>query len=99
MEIEIRRYLARERGCLSPVVQDLMIAKITKYEDILEDFAWWLKDRNYERTSVEVNGYTAKEIFKMAPRLDGIGVFNFLVTLRDNPDTAQKIIAEGFVVQ
>ena len=48
---------------------------------------------------LEVNGYTAGDICGMAPLLDGIGVYNFLVDLRDNPEAAQKAIDSGFVVK
>ena len=48
---------------------------------------------------VEVDGYRAQDIYEMAPMLDGIGVFNFLVTLRDDPEEGEKMIEEGFRVR
>lgn len=48
---------------------------------------------------MEIGGYTAKTIHEIAPQLVGIGVYNFLVTLRDDPEGAKEIIDEGFVVK
>lgn len=98
MEEKIEKYLIEETGEESEVVRRRLMEKVLKYDDIAKDFVKWLETRNYGEMKVEVGGYTAGEIYTMAPMLDGIGVFNFLVTLRDNPEGAKKIIEEGFVV-
>lgn len=98
MQERIEEYLVEERGVESPVVRGMLREKVTKYDDIAEEFSRWLETREYE-DEVEVGGYTAKRIHEMAPQLAGIGVFNFLVTLRDEPEEAQKVIDEGFVVK
>ncbi|MDR2546410.1 MAG: hypothetical protein LBC96_02730 [Lachnospiraceae bacterium] len=46
---------------------------------------------------VTIEGYTAAAISALAPFMDGVGVYNFMVTLRERPDNAKRIIAEGFV--
>jgi len=32
----------------------------------------------------------------LAPFMDGVGIYNFLITLRERPENAKRIIAEGF---
>ena len=93
---KIERYLLEERGAFGAVFVKLF-SKITKYEDIEEEFCRWLDKRNYDFTNqMIVNGYSAKKIHEMAPFLEGIGIYNFLVTLRDNPEEAKRIIDKKF---
>lgn len=98
METQIEQYLQNERGIESKVVRQKLLEKVTRYDDIAQNFMRWLETREYGN-ELEIEGYTAQKIHELAPHLSGIGVFNFLVTLRDNPDEAQKIIAEGFTIR
>lgn len=98
MEEIIEKYLIDEKKVESEVVREMLMKKVMKYDDIKTEFGKWLETRKYGEAMVEVNGYTAGRIHEMAPMLDGIGVFNFLVTLRDNPGEAQRIIKDGFRV-
>lgn len=98
MEERIEKYLVEERGVKSDVVRGMLRKKVMKYDDIAEEFNRWLETRVYE-DGVGIGMYTARKIHEMAPRLDGIGVFNFLVTLRDDPEEAKRFIDEGFVVK
>ena len=71
--------------------------KISKYEDILKEFELWIEHRNYNTENPLVVGeYTAQDIYNLAPFLDGIGVFNFMVTLREDPVKAKAYIDGGF---
>lgn len=75
----------------------MMIDKIKKYDDIYNEFCYWLEKRNYDKENpIEVAGYTAKQIVELNPKLDGIGVYNFLITLREEPERAKKYIETGF---
>lgn len=99
MEEKVRKYLEDEAGDESEVVQEMLLEKVMKYDDIAAEFGRWLEARDYAGSKLEVGGYTAAEIYRMAPMLDGIGVYNFLVTLRDNPKVAREIIRSGFAVK
>ncbi len=95
---KVRRYLTEEKACQGLALEAVM-DKIIKYEDIFEDFCHWLETRKYEHDGVViVEGYNAQSIVDLAPMLDGIGAFNFLVDLRDQPERAFEIIKEGFKV-
>lgn len=97
MEEKIERYLRSEKNVESALVREMLCRKVMKHDDIAGWFAEWLETRKYV-DDMKAGGYTAEDIYKIAPWLDGIGVFNFLVTLRDDPDDAKKIISEGFVI-
>ena len=93
---KIERYLVGELNLSGGAMFDVF-DKITKYEDIMADFCKWLDARNYDyENPLVVNNYTAKDIYELNHNLDGIGVYNFLITLREKPEQAQAYIDEGF---
>lgn len=71
-------------------------AKLCKYEDIKNEFIEWTKSNIFEETGISVDGYTAKKISELAPFMNGVGVYSFMVTLRDNPELAHETIKAGF---
>lgn len=92
----VTEYLVSEKS-LSPANAEKQKAKIAQHPDLNKEFEDWIARREYEaENSIEIEGYTAKDIFELAPYLDGIGVFNFMVSLRERPESAKKIIADGF---
>ena len=94
----IEKYLSDERGVSRARLQE-MVEKIMRHQDIAAEFETWIQQRNYDfEHPIIVEGYTAKQIYELAPFLDGIGVYNFLITLREEPETAKKYIAEEFRV-
>lgn len=94
----VRAYLVNEKHCAG-LAAERLIDKIVKYEDIWEDFCHWLETRDYyNEKAVVVEGYNAQAIIDIAPMLDGIGAFNFLVDLRDRPEEARKVMEAGFEV-
>lgn len=96
---KILNYLMNEKDC-TEIVADKLTAKLTKYDDIKQEFLHWLETGEFIKDNpLRVGGYTAMEISAMAPMLDGAGVCNFMVTLRDDPETAQEIIDDGFSVK
>ena len=99
MNTEIYDYLIKEKN-KSPTVATMLAEKVCRYDDIKNEFLKWLKIRNYDFDDpLSISGYTAKDIIKMAPFLDGIGVFTFMVTLREKPETAAEYIKEGFTIR
>ena len=70
--------------------------KLSKYEDIKCEFEEWISTQEYPENGVVVGGYNAKKISELADFMNGVGVYNFLVSLRDTPDVANKSIEEGF---
>ena len=95
---KIEKYLLEERKLFGAVFVEVF-SKITKYEDIEEEFCKWLDRRNYDfENQVVIRGYSAKDINGMALFLESVGVYNFLVTLRDNPEEAKRIISKNFKI-
>jgi hypothetical protein len=68
-----------------------------KHDDIRAELEKWIERQEYEHDDpLTIEGYTAEKISKLAPFMDGVGVYNFMVTLRERPENAKRIIAEGF---
>ena len=96
MNEKLKNYLLQELKVSEALLPDI-VAKIEKYDDIRSEFYRWLDLRNYDfEQPVTVENYTARQIYNLCPKLDGIGVYNFLITLREHPDRAKQYIAEGF---
>ena len=92
----IRKYLIEEKK-MPAVVADRTISKLEQHPDISSELERWIAKRVYESDSpVSIEGYTAADIVKLAPFMDGVGVFTFLVSLREQPDRAKEQIAAGF---
>jgi len=90
-------YLTDEKH-LSKATAETMLGKLSRYPRIYKGFEEWVDTRSYSKlNSLAVEGYTPEDIYKLAPFLDGIGVFNFLITLTDNPAKGKQIIKDGFI--
>jgi len=89
-------YLINERKQKSEVAEKITLP-IEKHDDIRDELEQWIEKREYPQDNpLTIEGYTAAMISKLAPFMDGVGVYNFLVTLRERPDNGKRIIAEGF---
>ena len=96
LQILLEKYLVTELKVTGSQLFS-MIDKIKKYNDIYDEFCYWLENRNYDIDNpVLVNGYTAKQIHELNPKFEGIGVYNFLITLREKPQQAEEYIKSGF---
>lgn len=71
-------------------------AKLSKYDDIKSEFETWIDTQEYPADGIKIEGYNAAKINDLASFMNGVGVYNFLVTLRDNPEYAKQTIADGF---
>lgn len=70
--------------------------KLSKYDDIKSEFEMWIGTQEYPADGIEVEEYNAAKISELAPFMNSVGVYNFLVTLRDDPVLAKQTIADGF---
>lgn len=95
MEEKVREYLIGKQGVSEKTAQ-FLYQKIHKYPDIYEEFLWWLDTGNYKPEGICVEGYTAEKIFEIAPQMNGMGVFNVLVGLRDETERTLQAIEKGF---
>ena len=99
MDPSVHDYLVKEKKN-SLVVANLIGEQVCRYEDIKNEFLKWLKQRNFDFDNpLNISGYTAKDIASMAPVMDGVGVYTFMVTLREEPDRAKQYIEEGFKIK
>ena len=92
----IRNYLRDEKDTKG-LTADVMLAKLDAEPDIKEELIHWIENRIYPADNpVCVEGYTAQDIVKLAPFLDGIGAYMFLISLRTNKKYALDVINAGF---
>ncbi len=92
----IKQYLLNEKK-LTPAVMERMLLKFEKHQDIADEFVLWIQTKEYiVDDPIKVEGYTADDIHRIAPFLDGVGVFNFMISLREQPEKAKQQIASGF---
>ena len=93
---DIANYLLNELG-QKPQVVAKVSASFEKHGDIKAELEKWIVKREYpQENAIKVEGYTAKSISELAPFMNGVGVYNFLITLRERPENGKRIIAEGF---
>ena len=88
-------YLVNERN-QKPEVAAKIASPFEKHGDIRGELENWIGAKTYPAEGLEIEGYTADAISKLAPFMDGVGVYNFMITLRERPDNAKRIIAAGF---
>jgi len=89
-------YLVNERNQKREVAVKIT-SPIEKHDDLRVELEQWIERRAYPQDNpLTVEGYTAEMISKLAPFMDGVGVYNFLVTLRERPENGKRIITEGF---
>ncbi|MCL2721322.1 MAG: hypothetical protein FWD47_08290 [Treponema sp.] len=94
--MSIMDYLLKEKK-MTEIIAKRTVEKISKYDDIRKEFEYWICNKSYNAENpLDVGGYTAQDIYKLAPFMDGLGVFNFMVTLRDDPEKAKEYIDGGF---
>jgi hypothetical protein len=92
----IKDYLLKEKQ-MTEVVAARTEKKVSKHEDIRKEFEFWIKNKTYNADNpLVVGGYTAQDIYNLAPFMDGPGVFTFMVTLREDPGKAKEYIEGGF---
>jgi hypothetical protein len=92
----ILNYLVNTRN-QKPEVAAKIASPIEKHDDIRAELENWIERQTYPHNNpLTIEGYTAEAISKLATFMDGVGVYNFMVTLRERPDNAKRIIAEGF---
>ena len=94
---KIINYLVNVRN-QKPEAAAKIALPLKKHGDIRAELEKWIDQQEYTHVNpLKIQGYTAEMVSKLAPFMDGVGVYNFLVTLRERPENGKRIIAEGFV--
>ena len=93
---KIKNYLINSRN-QKPEVAAKIVSPFEKHDDIRVELEEWIERQEYTQNNpLTIEGYTAEMISKLAPFMDGVGVYNFMVTLRERPNNGKRIITEGF---
>lgn len=76
--------------------------KLNQHEDILNEFANCINEEqfNYCDNGIIVEGYSAKSLKeKVGNKLSNLGVYNYLIYLREKPDEAKQNLDAGLPVK
>ncbi len=96
MEEKIKAYFLEEKKVTEQVAR-ILSRSLLKYGDIAREFCHWLDSREFPTEDMLViEGYSAMDISILASHMDAAGVYNFMVTLRDNPRKAKEAINNNF---
>lgn len=90
----IKEYYSKTK--LDKRLVDRKLELFAKHIDIMQEFEYWLKTRQYNPNGVVIEGYSAKDLAQKSVFLDGEAAFVFLIELRENPKKALKQITNGF---
>lgn len=91
-------YLINTQG-MSERVANRNALKLCKYDDVRKEFLTFIENEEYPQKGIVIEGYSARDIHNLSARLSPVGVYNFLVSLRETPDAAKEIIAAGFPIK
>lgn len=76
------------------------VRKLEEHKDILREFEMWVQNKEYcDANPVSVEGYTAKDLSQTYPMLNGDGAFMMLIALRENPQSAVKMLKDGMKIK
>ena len=93
---KIINYLVNERN-QKPNMAAKLASSFEKHDDIRAELENWIESKQYPQDNpLTIEGYTAEMIYKLASFMDGVGVYNFMITLRERPDNGKRIISDGF---
>ena len=92
----VETYLIDDLG-RTPEVATMVAGKFNNHADILTELLQWIDTKSLDFISpISVRGYTAKDIKEQAPFMNGVGLYSFLVTLREKPTQGEQIIKSKF---
>lgn len=80
-----------------PARAEEMYLKLSRYPDILCEFAEWVNSRNFpaeQDNAIVVEGYSAKKLTETT-YLEPVGAYNYLIYLRDKPSEALSNLKKG----
>jgi len=81
---------------IMPFLLKQKMTKLSKNEDILKEFEYWIEHKTYLPNGICIEGYTAKALAALSEYIDGEAAFMILIELREAPDRALRTIKSGF---
>ena len=97
MEDDMTSYLKETDMSENRIAQT--VEKLKKYKDIFEAFHSYIMSTEYPQTPV-VEGYSPKSLHeKVGSKLSPVGIMNFLIYLREDPQEALKDLDAGLPVK
>ncbi len=92
----LKGYMEEEIN-VKPEMVEYYETSFKNHPDIRAEFEKWIATREYETENpIVVEGYTAKDISELAPFEPGIGVYTFMISLREEPEYAIAYIKKNY---
>lgn len=82
-----------------PLLLKQKMSKLTRNNDVLKEFEYWIEHKQYTPNGVSIEGYTAKSLAELSCYIDGEAAFMLLIELREAPDKALRRIKNGFKIK
>lgn len=82
-----------------PLLLKQKMNKLTRNNDVLKEFEYWIEHKQYIANGVSIEGYTAKALAELSDYIDGEAAFMLLIELREAPDKALCRIKSGFKIK
>ena len=82
-----------------PLLLKQKMNKLSRNEDVLKEFEYWIEHKTYLQNGVCIEGYTAKSLAALSAYTDGEAAFMLLIELREAPDKALRRIKNGFKIK
>ena len=96
------KYFTDELGKNNSLTEGMYL-KLERHPDILKEFEYWLTKREFpaeDSGAVIVSGYSAKKLSeKVGSKLKPIGIYNYLIYLREKPEEALSDLQKGLPVK
>ena len=83
---------------MRPDSADGLLTMFARHPDIAAELKNYIQTGSFPtENAIRAENYTAQEIAAMAPHLKDVGIYVFLISLREDPVGAKEVIAEGFM--
>ena len=96
------KYFTEELGEKNSRAEEMYL-KLEKHPDILNEFGYYLTKREFpveNNGAVIIGGYSAKKLSEtVGSKLTPIGIYNYLIYLREEPEEALSNLQKGLPVK
>ena len=77
------------------------LKRFMQNEDILKEFSYYLQNKKFTQSPIEVCGYTAESLYnKHKKHLKTVfDAYGYLILLREKPEYALDLIERGFPIK
>ena len=95
---EMRKYMIEEARVPLGQIENFL-DRLKETPEIYLEFHEWLTKREFPENGVAIEGYSAKKIAEIQPRLTGLAVYLLLAELRRAPGEIKGYLVGGLKIE